>query len=119
MPNDPQILPATSLIGNKVKNYMGENVGHVKELIIDPETGRIVGALLSRQDLVKTDEALSAVPWGAMTLSSTDGIIYVDPDIMEHPLRRERDWPDTGAPHWSRNIVVYTSSVYKAPDGSK
>ena len=117
MTNEPQILPK-SLIGNKVKNHKGENVGQVEELIIDPETGRIIGALLSRHDL-PAGEPLSAVPWGAFTLSSSDGAIYVDSDIMEHPMRRESDWPETGAPHWSRNIVVYTSSVYKTPDGSK
>ncbi len=118
MSNGTQILSASSVIGNQVKNLRGEHLGKVEELIIDPETGRIVGALLSRR-YIQTGERISAIPWDAMTLNKSDGAIYVDAEIVDHPLRRDKDWPGTGTPQWSRNVVVYTSSVYKASPSAK
>jgi sporulation protein YlmC with PRC-barrel domain len=108
------ILSASAVLGNKVKNSKGEYLGKVEELIIDPETGQIVGALLSREDLLPSEHHLAAIPWDALTLSRADGAIYVDPDIMRHPMRRKKDWPGTGEPpDWARNVVIYTSSIYK------
>ena len=110
----PQVLSASDVLGNKVKNVKGESLGTVQELIIDPDSGRIVGALLSHEDATKLGEHLAAVPWNALTLSKEDGAIYADSEMMEHPLRRQRDWPEMPEPpQWSKNIVVYTSSVYK------
>lgn len=113
MTNANQTLSASSVIGNQVKNLRGENLGKVEELIIDPDTGRIVGALLSHQN-PPDGEQISAIPWDAMTLSHSDGAIYVDSETLSHPHRRDRDWPGTSAPQLPRNIVVYTSSIYKA-----
>ncbi len=114
MGNSPEVLSASAVLGNKVKNIKGENLGTVQELIIDPDTGRIVGALLSREDVTKAGEQLSAVPWNALTLSKSDGTIYADSEMMEHPLRRKKDWPEMGGPpQWSKNVVIYTSSIYK------
>ena len=118
MSNGTQILSASSVIGNQVKNSRGESLGKIEELVIDTDTGRIVGALLSRQNTLKGDR-ISAIPWDAMTLNKSDGTIYVDSEIVDHPLRREKDWPDTGAPQWSRNVVVYTSSIYKASNSAQ
>lgn len=112
MRNETRVVSVTSVIGNQVKNSRGEDLGQVEELIIDPDTGRIIGALLSRR-AVQRGERISAIPWDAMTLNKSYGAIYVDSEIADHPLRREKDWPDTGAPPWSRNVVVYTSSIYK------
>ncbi len=113
MSDGTQILPARSVIGNQVRNSRGESLGRVEELIIDPETGRIVGALLSHQS-IQRGKQLAAIPWHALTLDKSDGVIYVDSEIVEHPLRRDKDWPETGVPEWPRNIVVYTYPISKA-----
>lgn len=113
MGHSEQVLSASDVLGNKVKNVKGESLGTVQELIIDPDSGRIVGALLSPVDAARVGEHL-AVPWHALTLSKEDGAIYADSEMMEHPLRRQTDWPEMQEPpQWSKNILVYTSSVYK------
>ena len=114
MDHSLQVLSASDVLGNKVKNIKGQSLGTVQELIIDPDSGRIVGALLSHEDAAKVGKHLSAIPWNALTLSKEDGAIYADSEMMEHPLRRQRDWPEMEEPpQWSKNIVVYTSSVHK------
>ena len=42
MGHSPQVLSASDVLGNKVKNVKGESLGTVQELIIDPDSGRIV-----------------------------------------------------------------------------
>ena len=37
----PQVLSATSLIGNKVINRSGEELGSIKEMMIDLDEGRL------------------------------------------------------------------------------
>lgn len=114
MGDSRQVLSASDVLGNKVKNVKGQSLGTVQELIIDPDSGRIVGALLLPVDAAKVGEHLAAIPWHALTLSKEDGAIYADPEMMEHPLRRRTDWPEMQEPpQWSKNTVIYTSSVYK------
>ena len=119
MDRESQVLSASAVLGNTVKTPTGETLGQVKELIIDPDTGRIVGALLTRGDRAAEHDELSAIPWNALTLSPIDGAIYVDAKVAEHPLRRAADWTETGKPHLSHNVVVYTSSVYRGSGETK
>ncbi len=114
MSSERQVLSATSVIGNQVRNRSGEPVGHVGELIIDPDTGRIIGALLLRRGLAK-GEQISAIPWDAVTVDQSDGAIYVDSETVEHPLPREGDWLVAGAVQSPRNVVVYTSICTSTP----
>lgn len=40
-------LPASHLIGEKVVNYKGENLGKVKEIMINPNTGKVAYVVVS------------------------------------------------------------------------
>jgi sporulation protein YlmC with PRC-barrel domain len=114
-----QVMAATNLIGNRVKTPDGEDYAKIEELVIDPETGRVVGAVLSSQDPTSHKTRLSAIPWGAVTVSILDGNIYVDPAAIEHPYTREKDWDGLSEPISTKNVIVYTSSIYKRIDGQK
>lgn len=95
------VLTASALIGNNVKNSKGESVAKIEELVIDPGTGRILSAVLSRTDATRTSGMLSTVPWNALTLSSRDGTLYLDIDKGEMQARSKKQ------------VVVYTSSIYR------
>ncbi len=113
MGNKHQILSAAAVIGHDVRNSRGESLGKVQDVILDPETGRIVGAVLAYKNALKPTNRVSAIPWNSITLSRHDGSLYVDADAVQHPLRRAKDWPETGVPQWSKSVVVYTSSIHK------
>ncbi len=113
MGNDRQVLSAAAVIGHEVKNSRGESLGKVQDVILDPETGRIVGAVLAYEDALRSADRVSAIPWNSITLSKQDGSLYIDADAVRHPLRRAKDWPETGVPRWSKSVVVYTSSIYR------
>lgn len=118
MGNNRQVLSAATVIGHEVKNPRGESLGKVQDVIIDPETGRVVGAVLKYENALKEAHQVSAIPWNSITLSKQDGSLYVDADAVLHPLRRAKDWPETGVPQWSTSVVVYTSSIYRGTKGA-
>ncbi len=93
-----------SLIGNSVKNLKGERVAKLEELVIDPGSGRIVGAVLAP---MSTGRGRSTVPWDALTLSSADGALYLD-------TNKNTSWPDS-----KKQVVVYTSSIYRGTEEDK
>lgn len=113
MGNQHQVLSAVAVIGHDVKNSRGESLGKVQDVILEPETGRIIGAVLAYENTLQPANRVSAIPWNSITLSKQDGSLYVDADVVQHPLRRAKDWPETGVPQWSKSVVVYTSSIYK------
>lgn len=110
MGDEGEILSATDVIGNQVKTSDGKELGLIEELIIDKESGRIIGALLSQRDLARDVQQLSTVPWDALRYSKADGSIYVEGDPVSH-----RD--HTKARATSRNVLIYTSSIYRRATG--
>ena len=42
-----QVSRASKIIGSPVKNPSGESLGNIKELVVDPESGQVVYAVVS------------------------------------------------------------------------
>lgn len=61
-----QVLSATTIIGDAVKNMSNEDLGHIKEIMIDMDSGRIAYAVLSFGDLLGMGDKLFAVPWSSL-----------------------------------------------------
>jgi sporulation protein YlmC with PRC-barrel domain len=61
----PRVLSASTLEGDKVTNAEGENLGEVKELMIDLESGRVAYAVLEFGGFLGLGDKLFAVPWEA------------------------------------------------------
>ena len=102
----PQVLRATTVIGNKVLNRAGEPLGNLKELVIDLEDGHIAYAVLSFGGFIGMGDKLFAIPWEALMLEPRDQtfILDVDKEVLKNAPGFDKDhWPDTA----SRS--VYTS----------
>jgi Predicted periplasmic or secreted lipoprotein len=52
---------ASDIIGSDVKNASGENVGEIKDLLIDPTTGKISTVIISTGGFLGVADTLSAV----------------------------------------------------------
>lgn len=112
MRNHFSIMTATNLIGNSVLNSRGEDLGRIRELVIDAETGQISAAILSSRDPWTGREQCSTVPWKELTVANEEGAVYADEDILQHPFRREMDW--TRPVKATSQVTVYTS-VFSKP----
>jgi sporulation protein YlmC with PRC-barrel domain len=94
----PQVLQATTVLGNKVFNSAGEQLGNLKELVIDLEDGRIAYVVLSFGGFLGMGDKLFAIPWEALDLNPKDQtfILDVDKEILKEAPGFDKD-------HWSDN----------------
>ena len=93
----PQVLSATSLVGNKVINRSGQELGSIKELMIDLDEGRVAYAVLSFGGVMGIGDKLFAIPWEAMDLDTEQHafILNVDKAALEEAPGFDKDnWPD-------------------------
>jgi sporulation protein YlmC with PRC-barrel domain len=97
----PEIMGASSLIGNDVYNNHDEDLGDIKEIMLDMETGKIAYAVLSYGGILGVGEKLFAVPWGALTLDTVNErfILNVEKAKLDVAPGFDRDnWPDRADP---------------------
>ena len=66
----PTLMGADTLMGNDVYNHKDEDLGDIKEIMLDMRTGRVSYAVLSFGGFLGMGEKLFAVPWNALTLDT-------------------------------------------------
>lgn len=101
--NMQDILPADKLRHNKVVTPKGEDIGKIKELMIDLRYGRISYAVLSFSGIFGIAEKLFAVPWKSLSFRGEDDkfILNVDKSTLEESLGFDRaNWPLASDRQW-------------------
>ena len=99
----PKLMGADTLIGNDVYNRAEEDLGDVKEIMLDMESGKIVYAVLSFGGVLGIGEKLFAVPWGELALDTENKrfILNVEKDKLENASGFDKDnWPKLANPFW-------------------
>jgi sporulation protein YlmC with PRC-barrel domain len=76
MNQHPRVLSASEIIGNKVVNREGEQLGNIKDLMIDLDDAQIACAVLSFGGLLGLGDKLFAIPLEALTFSAKDHICF-------------------------------------------
>lgn len=66
----PHLMGAETLIGNDVYNKNSEDIGNIKEMMLDMRTGKVSSAVLSFGGFLGMGEKLFAAPWGALKLDT-------------------------------------------------
>jgi sporulation protein YlmC with PRC-barrel domain len=102
-----RVLSAGSLSGDRVENASGEDLGKIKEIMIDLHSGRVGYAVLSFGGVLGLGDKLFAVPWNALTLDEGEEkfILNVDKATLENAPGFDKDnWPDMADPSWGSQI---------------
>jgi sporulation protein YlmC with PRC-barrel domain len=102
-----QTMSASTLIGDKVMNSQGDQLGSLKEIMIDVDTGRVAYAVLDFGGFLGVGDKFFAVPWQAFSVDERGHrmILNVDKETLEKAEGFEKnDWPDTSNPEWGRRI---------------
>ena len=97
----PRLMGADTLMGEDVSNAQGEDLGDIKEIMLDMQTGEIAYAVLSFGGLMGMGTKLFAVPWQALQLDTTNKrfILDVPKDKLEQAPGFDKDnWPDLASP---------------------
>src|SRR5215813_1151152 len=61
------IYRASKVIGADVENPQGEKLGDIRDIVLDPATGRIRYAVLGSGGFLSLGEKYFAIPWAALT----------------------------------------------------
>ncbi|MGV8893856.1 MAG: PRC-barrel domain-containing protein [Burkholderiaceae bacterium] len=106
----PGLMGADTLLGNDVYNDQDEDLGDIKEIMVDMRTGRVSYAVLAFGGFLGMGEKLFAVPWNALTLDTANKrfILKVDKErIKDAPGFDSDHWPDMASTAWTDTIHSY------------
>ena len=106
----PQVQSASTLIGGDVHNPQGENLGSIKELMLDVELGRVAYAVLSFGGFLGMGDKLFAIPFGALSLNAAKDHFTLNVPkerLKEAPGFDKDDWPSAADRTWGREIHTF------------
>lgn len=113
----PSLMSSSSLDGNDVYNAQGEDLGGVKDFMIDMRTGRIAYAVLSFGGLLGMGDKLFAVPWSALKLDTENKRFTLDVKqaaLKDAPGFDKDQWPAMADPTWARSVHSFYGASYNA-----
>lgn len=106
----PQVLSATTMIGDPVKNQSGEDLGKLEELMLDLDTGQIAYAVLSFGGFMGLGNKLFAIPWQALKIDTDRKCFVFDvpKETLEEAPGFDKDhWPETVDREWVADIYEF------------
>jgi sporulation protein YlmC with PRC-barrel domain len=106
----PEMMGADTLVGNDVFNHKGEDLGDIKEIMLDMRSGRVGYAVLCFGGFLGLGEKLFAVPWNALSLDTENKrfVLNVEKDRLKGaPGFDKNHWPDMADQSWARTIHSY------------
>lgn len=106
----PRVLSATTIIGDNVVNGHGEDLGEIKDLMIDLNLGRIRYAVLSFGGILGIGDKLFAVPFEALELDPENErfVLDVARERLENAPGFDKDhWPNTAEEEWQVEVYEF------------
>lgn len=106
----PGLMGADTLMGNDVFNKQDEDLGDIKEIMLDMRTGRVSYAVLSFGGILGMGGKLFAVPWDALTLDTKNKRFTMNvtkASLEQAPGFDEDSWPNMADQTWANSIHEY------------
>lgn len=103
-------LKASSFIGTDVVNPQGDNLGDIKEVVIDPNTGKVAYAVVSFGGFLSMGEKLFAIPYSALDYDAEANkyVLDVSKERLEAAPGFDPDnWPTMSDEKWNRDVYKY------------
>jgi len=101
---------ASSLEGDEVKNAEGENLGHVKDIMIDTDNNRVAYFVLSFGGMLGMGDKLFAIPPEAIRMdkSAECFVLNVEKERLKKAKSFDKDnWPDMADSTFRRNLYQH------------
>ncbi len=98
-----RVLTATSIIGDKIENKVGENLGSIKDVMLNIHDGSIEYMIIEYGGFLGFGEKLFAVPFQALRLNTSKKtfVLDVDKKFLESAPGFDRNhWPETNAHYY-------------------
>ena len=105
------LIRGNMFIGADVENPQGQNLGEIKDIVIDRASGRMAYAVVSFGGFLGMGEKLFAVPWGAFSQPKADKqtfVLDVDKDRLKNaPGFDAHNWPQMASREWVTSLYSY------------
>ncbi|WP_245313675.1 PRC-barrel domain-containing protein [Allofrancisella frigidaquae] len=98
-------LPASTLIGEKVVNYKGENLGKVKEIMVNPSSGKVAYVVVSFGGLLGMGDKLFAIPMTTFEVDTANSQFKLNKtkeELEQAPGFDKDNWPATSSSYWNK-----------------
>ena len=108
--NNSLLLSASSINGTGVCNAQGEDLGNIKDLMIDTNSGEIEYAVLSFGGILGIGDKYFAIPWKSFSVDHNDEkmVLNVDKERLENAPGFDKDnWPNRASDYYSRVRTHY------------
>lgn len=113
----PNLMGANSLIGDEVYSQNGEDLGGIKNIMLDTNSGKVCYAILSYSGILGMCEKLFAVPWSALILDAENKryILNVDSAKLNTApgFFYKGHWPNMADETWANDIHSYYGTHFK------
>jgi PRC-barrel domain len=106
----PALMGADTLLGDGVVNGANEDLGDIKEIMLDMNTGQVAYAVLAFGGFLGMGEKLFAVPWQALHLDTVNHRFVLDIDkerLKNAPGFNKDAWPDMADVQWAKQIHTF------------
>lgn len=107
MTHAPEVLSASTLSGDKIVSHEGEDLGTLKDLMIDTRYSKVAYAVMSRGGLAGLGEKLFAVPWALLTVDGENKqlVLDTDPEVLDNSPGFDPDnWPQFSDTEWGQAV---------------
>jgi sporulation protein YlmC with PRC-barrel domain len=114
----PALMGADTLLGEKVVNAYDIELGDIKEIMLDMQTGQVAYAVLAFGGFMGMGEKLFAVPWQALHLDTANQrfLLNVDKDRLKTAPGFDKDaWPDMADMQWANSIHAFYGTAPNHP----
>lgn len=106
-------LSASTITGDNVRNRDGEKLGHLEEIVIDIDSGRVAYAVLASGGFLGLGDKYFAVPWNLLTVDTENHEVVMDlaKETLENAPGFDKDnWPDINDRAWVGDVYRYYGS---------
>jgi sporulation protein YlmC with PRC-barrel domain len=114
----PRLMGADTLMGEDVYNRQEEDLGDIKEIMIDMQSGQIAYAVLSFGGILGMGDKLFAVPWQALQLDTVNKrfILDVAKERLENAPGFDKDrWPDMASAEFGSQVSSFWGTQSAMP----
>jgi len=108
--NPVKRLTARSIIGDRIENPQGDDLGKIEDLMVNLQGGAIEYVVLESGSFLGLGGKLFAIPFGELTLNHAKQVFVLNRDkeaLKEAPGFDKDHWPDTNDHRYFDEIRSY------------
>ena len=106
----PHVMAASTLDGDKILCTEGDEVGKVKDIMLDVQSGRIAYVVMSSGGFLGIGDKLLAIPWSALTLDTDRKcfLLAMSAERVKNAPGFDKDhWPSMADLSWATGLHEY------------